>query len=417
MLQPQLANKRIVLGLTGGIACYKLAEFIRRAREEGTVIDVVMTQAATRFMTPMTMQALSDRPVWLDLWDDRASNSMAHINLTRGADAVLIAPATADFIGKLVHGLADDLLSTLCMARGSCPLLVAPAMNREMWQHPATQRNIAQLQHDGAALLGPATGDQACGEYGGGRMLEPEELLEELIAYFQPKHLAGKHVVLTAGPTSEAIDPVRVLTNRSSGKMGYALARAAREAGAQVTLISGPTALPAPYGVRRIDVSTALEMHAAVMGHVQDADAFIAVAAVADWRIANVSAQKLKKTSSGQSPRLDFVANPDILADVAALEDPPFCVGFAAETENLLDHAQDKRRRKNVPLLVGNLVQNAMERDTTELVLITAQGHDHLPAQPKRDAARTLISHIARHMGVFALPPNPLPDDPDAPTY
>src|SRR5690606_13123998 len=234
----ELAQKRIVLGLTGGIACYKIAEFVRRDQDLGALIDVVMTEAATHFITPVTMQALSGRPVYLDAWDSRVPNNMAHINLTRGADAIFIAPASTDFIAKLAHGLADDLLSTLCVAKGNCPLLVAPAMNREMWLHPATQRNVAQIKADGVAILGPAEGDQACGEVGSGRMLEPNELLAELVAFFQPKVLAGKRVLITAGPTSEKIDPVRVITNRSSGKMGYAVAQAAREAGAQVTLIS-----------------------------------------------------------------------------------------------------------------------------------------------------------------------------------
>lgn len=394
----ELAQKRIVLGLTGGIACYKIAEFVRRAQDLGAVIDVVMTEAATHFITPVTMQALSGRPVFLDAWDNRVPNNMAHINLTRGADAIFIAPASTDFIAKLAHGLADDLLSTLCVAKGNCPLLVAPAMNREMWLHPATQRNVAQIKDDGVAILGPAEGDQACGEVGSGRMLEPNELLAELVAFFQPKVLAGKRVLITAGPTSEKIDPVRVITNRSSGKMGYAIAQAAREAGAQVTLISGATALPAPYGVLRLNAESALDMHAAVMAEASGADIFISVAAVADWRVVNASDNKLKKTASGQAPELEFAQNPDILADVAKLPSGPWCVGFAAETENLLEYAEAKRKRKGVPLLVGNLAQQAMNAESTELVLFDETGHKTLPAQPKINAARQLIKAIAQRM-------------------
>jgi phosphopantothenoylcysteine decarboxylase/phosphopantothenate--cysteine ligase len=395
---PELDRKRIVIGMTGGIACYKIAELVRRLTEQGATVDVVMTEAATHFITPVTMQALSGRPVFVDAWDARMSNNMAHIDLTRGADAVLIAPASADFMAKLAHGLADDLLSTLCLAR-ACPLLVAPAMNREMWANPATQRNVMQLSADGIAILGPGSGSQACGEVGDGRMLEPHQLLAEIIGFFQPKVLAGKHVLLTAGPTSEPIDPVRVLSNRSSGKTGYALARAAQEAGARVTLISGPTALPAPYGVTVLPVMTARQMHAAVMAEAADADIFIAVAAVADWRVKNASTQKIKKTGDGAgAPQLEFEANPDILADVARMADGPWCVGFAAETENLAQHAEDKRRRKNIPLLVGNLAQNVMDADATDLVLFDDQGMHPLPSAPKLDAARRLISEIAARL-------------------
>lgn len=391
-----LIDKRIVLGMTGGIACYKIAELVRRLTEQGATVDVVMTEAATHFITPVTMQALSGRPVFVDAWDARVSNNMAHIDLTRGADLVLIAPASADFMAKLAHGEASDLLSTLCLAR-ACPLLAAPAMNREMWANPATQRNVAQLRADGIALLGPDSGNQACGEVGDGRMLEAHQLLAEVIAFFQPKLLAGKHVLMTAGPTSEPIDPVRVLSNRSSGKTGYALARAAQEAGARVTLVSGPTALPAPYGVTVVPVTTARQMHAAVMAEAAGADVFIAVAAVADWYVKNASAQKLKKTGSG-APQLEFEANPDILADVARLPEGPWCVGFAAETENLAQHAEDKRRRKSIPLLVGNLAQQAMDADVTELTLFDAQGTHPLPAASKLDAARRLIAEIAARL-------------------
>lgn len=394
----ELANKRIVLGLTGGIACYKVAEFVRRALEQGAVIDVVMTQAATQFITPVTMQALSGRPVYLDPWDARVPNNMAHINLSRGADAILIAPASTDFMAKLAHGLADDLLSTLCVARGECPLLVAPAMNREMWLNPATQRNVAQLRQDGVQLLGPAQGDQACGETGDGRMIEPDQILAELIAFFQPNTLAGQRVLITAGPTSERIDPVRVITNRSSGKTGFAIARAAREAGAQVTLVSGPTPLPTPYGVTRINIESARQMHEAVMQHAAASDVFISVAAVADWHVVNSSEHKLKKTAQNAAPQLEFAPNPDILAEVAAMQDGPWCVGFAAETENLLEHAEAKRRRKGVPLLVGNLAQQVMDADITEMVLFEDRGQTSLSPQPKLQAARALVAAIAQRL-------------------
>lgn len=390
-----LAQKRIIVGLTGGIACYKTAELVRRIIERGAIVDVVMTEAATHFITPVTLQALSGRPVFLDTWDARIPNNMAHIDLSRGADAILIAPASTDFIAKLAQGLANDLLSTLCVARGACPLLIAPAMNREMWQHPATARNVRQIQADGAQILGPGVGDQACGEVGSGRMLEPNELLAELIASFQPKVLAQRRVVITAGPTIEKIDPIRVISNRSSGKTGYAIAQAAREAGAQVTLISGPTALPAPYGVARIDVESARDMRSAVMHAIADTDLFIAVAAVADWHVANATDSKIKKTGAAGAPSLEFATNPDILAEVAALPHGPWCVGFAAETENLHEYAQAKRRRKAVPLLVGNLAQHAMNADITELVLFDDQGSHPLPVLPKIEAARQLIQAIA----------------------
>ncbi|WP_322999808.1 bifunctional phosphopantothenoylcysteine decarboxylase/phosphopantothenate--cysteine ligase CoaBC [Castellaniella sp.] len=395
---PDLSGKRIILGLTGGIACYKSAELLRRLQDEGATVDVVMTEAATGFITPATMQALSGRPVWIDQWDSRMDNRMAHINLTRGADAVLIVPASTDFLAKLAHGLADDLLATLCVARGAVPLLAAPAMNHEMWTHPATQRNAAQLRADGVTLIGPAEGSQACGESGSGRMMEPDQILRAVIAFFQPKILAGRRVLLTAGPTSEIIDPVRVLTNRSSGRMGYALARAAAEAGAQVTLISGPTALPCPDGVTRIDVVQARDMHAAALAHAAGAHLFIAVAAVADWGIANPSTLKLKKQAGNQPPALDFVQNPDILADVAALPDGPWCVGFAAETDHLHEHAQAKRQRKNIPVIVGNLAQLAMDASDTELIIFDGDGAHPLPRQAKLQAARQLLAWIAQRM-------------------
>ncbi|ARP90267.1 phosphopantothenate synthase [Bordetella genomosp. 9] len=395
---PDLARKRIVLGMSGGVACYKIAELVRRLTEQGAIVDVVMTEAATHFITPVTMQALSGRPVFVSQWDARIANNMPHIDLTRGADAVVVAPASADFMAKLAHGMADDLLSTLCLAR-ACPLLIVPAMNREMWANPATQRNAGQLRDDGVEILGPASGDQACGEMGDGRMLEPHDILADIISFFQPKVLAGRHVLLTAGPTVEPIDPVRVISNRSSGKTGYAIARAAREAGARVTLVTGPTALPVPRGVDAFPVQTAQQMRDAVMAQASRADIFIAVAAVADWRVTNASQQKMKKDDSGNgAPRLEFAPNPDILAEVAALEDGPWCVGFAAETEDLARHAEAKRRRKGIPLLVGNLAHKVMDADGTELVLFDDEGMHPLPAADKLQAARRLIAEVASRL-------------------
>jgi len=388
-----LQGKRIVLGLSGGIACYKSAELVRRMIDLGATVDVVMTDAATHFITAVTMQALSGRPVFLDAWDARIPNNMPHIDLTRGADAILIAPASADFMAKLVQGRADDLLSTLCLAR-ACPLLVAPAMNREMWAAAPTQRNVEQLKTDGVKILGPGNGDQACGETGDGRMLEPAQLLAEMVGFFQPKLLSGKRVMITAGPTVEPIDPVRVISNRSSGKTGYALARAAWEAGAEVTLISGPTALSAPYGVTRFDVQTAQQMHDAVLSRASDQDIFISVAAVADWRVEHVATDKLKK-NAGQPPVLSFVANPDILATVARLPKAPWCVGFAAETERLSEFAHEKRLRKGIPMLIGNLAQHVMDADHTTVSIFDINGEHPIPSSGKQDIARQLIHAIS----------------------
>jgi phosphopantothenoylcysteine decarboxylase/phosphopantothenate--cysteine ligase len=397
----ELAGRRIVLGLSGGIACYKAAELTRALVKEGATVQVVMTEAAEQFITAVTLQALSNRSVYTSQWDAREANNMAHINLTRDADAVLVAPASADFIAKLLHGRADDLLSLLCLARPieRCPLLVAPAMNREMWAHPATQRNFAQLAADGATVLGPASGDQACGEIGDGRMLEPDELLAEVIAFFQPKVLAGRRVLVTAGPTFEPIDPVRGLTNRSSGKMGFAIARAAAEAGADVTVVAGPVALETPRRVRRIDVTTAVEMHQAVMAEVAACDVFVATAAVADWRVAAVAKDKIKKVEGGGTPTFGVVENPDILAAVAALAQPPYCVGFAAESGDLLANASAKRRRKNVPLIVANLGPATFGRDDNALTLIDANGARELPRATKLALARRLVAEIATRIG------------------
>jgi phosphopantothenoylcysteine decarboxylase / phosphopantothenate---cysteine ligase len=405
----ELAGKHIVLGLSGGIACYKAAELTRSLVKAGATVQVVMTDAAEHFITAVTLQALSGRPVFTHQWDSRPAadiaNNMAHINLTRQADAVLVAPASADFMAKLLHGRADDLLSLMCLARplATCPLLLAPAMNREMWAHPATQRNAVQLRADGTTLFGPDSGDQACGEVGDGRMLEPEELLQDVIAFFQPKSLLGKRVLITAGPTFEPIDPVRGLTNLSSGKMGFALARAAAEAGADVSLVAGVVHLPTPRGVRRIDVRTAQQMFEAVMPLAQHNDLFVATAAVADWRPAALSTEKIKKDKNKPTPMLDFVENQDILASVARLAQPPYCVGFAAESHDLLRHAREKLERKGVPLIVANLGPATFGQDDNTLTLVDAQGHRELPRADKLSLARQLVSEIAFRMNKSGL--------------
>lgn len=390
----ELQGKRIVLGVTGGIAAYKAAELLRLLIKQGGDVQVAMTDGATHFVTPTTFQALSGKSVFTDQWDARMPNGMAHIDLSRRADLILIAPASADFLARVVHGMADDLLATMVLAR-DCPLLIAPAMNRQMWENPATQRNITQLQADGVGVLGPASGEQACGEVGVGRMLEPEEILEEVIAFFSPKVLAGKRVLITAGPTFEAIDPVRGITNLSSGRMGYAVARAARQAGAVVTLVSGPVAFGSPQGVERINVRSALDMHAAVMAHVATMDIFIGVAAVADYRVANAAEHKLKKDMGGIPP-IELIENPDILAEVAARIDAPFCVGFAAESRNLEAYAQAKRRKKKISLIAGNLIQDGFGGDDNRLVLFDDAGVHPLPAAPKSVLARQLVEHIAK---------------------
>ena len=401
-----LSEKHIVLGLSGGIACYKAAELCRALVKAGATVQVVMTEAATQFMTPVTMQALSNRPVYVSQWDARAPNNMAHINLGREADAILVAPASADFMAKLLHGRADDLLSLMCLARplDKVPLLLAPAMNREMWAHPATQRNVAQLRADGTHVLEVGQGDQACGEVGDGRMLEPEEILEDLIAHFQPKVLHGRSVLVSAGPTYEPIDPVRGITNLSSGKMGFAIARAAREAGAQVTLVAGPVSLATPRGVQRVNVRSAREMQEAVMAAVPSAQVFVATAAVADWRPDQAADQKIKKDGSGQTPTLRFTENPDILAGVAQSERAQsgalFCVGFAAESHDLLNHAKAKRERKGVPLLVGNIGPATFGQDDNALLLVDAQGAKELPHASKLELARLLVQDIARRLAV-----------------
>ncbi|OFZ66295.1 MAG: phosphopantothenate synthase [Betaproteobacteria bacterium RBG_16_56_24] len=420
----QASQKRIVpvnhliLGITGGIAAYKAAELLRLLIKQGVEVQVVMTEAACHFITPTTMQALSGRPVFTGQWDASAPNGMAHINLSRAADAIVIAPASADFIAKLANGLADDLLSALCLAR-NCPLIIAPAMNREMWMNVATQRNIARLIADGVQMLGPGSGVQACGEEGMGRMLEAAQLARDIAIFLQadkplnegspslapprgergqvqslPKKLSGKNILITAGPTYEAIDAVRGITNRSSGKMGYAIAQAALEQGANVVLVSGPTALAKPQGAQCVDVQSAAQMFDAVKQHVAGCAIFIGVAAVADYRVAQPSAQKIKK--SADELTLKLAPNPDILAYVANLPKPPFCVGFAAESENLAEHAEQKRRAKKLPLMVGNLAQQAIGSDDNELVLFDDSGSKTLPRAGKLTLARQLMSYIAQ---------------------
>ena len=400
-MQQELVGKHIVLGLTGGIACYKAAELCRLLVKAGATVQVVMTEAAEQFITPVTMQALSGRPVYGSQWDAREPNNMPHINLGREADAILLAPASADFIARLVQGRSDELLSLLCLARPAerVPLLIAPAMNREMWVHPATQRNLRQVDADGARVLGVGNGWQACGETGDGRMLEAQQLLEEVISQFQPKVLAGQQVVVTAGPTFEALDPIRGITNHSSGKMGFSIARAARDAGAEVTLVAGPVHLPTPRGVRRVDVLSARDMLDATLQATQSASIFIATAAVADWRPASHSEQKIKKDGSGKPPVLEFVENDDILLTVAqgarAKAGQLFCVGFAAESENLEAHAKAKRERKGIPLLVGNIGPLTFGQDDNSLLLVDAHGVRELPRAPKLSLARDLVAEIA----------------------
>jgi phosphopantothenoylcysteine decarboxylase / phosphopantothenate---cysteine ligase len=388
-----LTGRKILLGLTGGIAAYKAAELVRLLVRDGADVRVAMTQAATRFITPTTLQALSGQPVWTDLWDARVSDAMGHIELSRDRDLIAVAPATADFIAKLANGLADDLLASLCLAR-RCPLLVAPAMNVEMWQNPATRRNVARLREEGVVLAGPAAGDQACGEVGLGRMLEPGEIAAEIEALLGPKALAGRRVLVTAGPTEEPVDPVRVLTNSSSGKMGYAVARAAREAGAEVTLVSGPVALATPPGVARIDVRTADEMFAAVKKAAPASDVFIAVAAVADYKVKNPSPRKIKK-ANGRAVSLELVENPDILAYVAGLKNAPYCVGFAAESEDVARNAAQKRVQKKIPLIAANLAQDALGADHNAIKLYDERGEHDLGRGPKLELARKLVAHIA----------------------
>jgi len=392
---------RIVLGVTGGIAAYKAAELTRLFVKADIAVDVVMTASATRFIAPITLQALSGRPVLTDLWASGADNGMGHINLTRGADAVVVAPASADFLAKVAQGHADDLLSTLASAR-DCPLFVAPAMNRQMWGNAATQRNVVRLQADGVTVLGPGSGDQACGETGAGRMWEPEQIFDAVLASRIPKVLAGKTVLVTAGPTFEAIDPVRGITNLSSGKMGFAIARAAQEAGADVTLVCGPVHLPTPRHVRRIDVASAQQMHDTVLPLAGLQHVFVATAAVADWRPASYAQRKIKKDGSRTAPALELAENPDILAAVARLPQRPYCVGFAAETDDLAVNAREKLKRKNVPLIVGNIGPATFGRDDNALLLVDADGERALPGADKLSLARELVREIAGRLEALA---------------
>lgn len=398
-----LLNKKIVLGISGGIAAYKAPELARQLMQEGASVQVVMTEAAQQFVTPVTMQALTGNPVYLSQWDSSIPNNMAHIELSRSADAILIAPASADLMAKLSLGLADDLLTTLCLAR-DCPLLLTPAMNKQMWEHAATQRSAQRLTVDGVTLLGPASGFQACGEVGMGRMLEPAEITEQVIAFFQKKSLAGKKVLITAGPTFEAIDPVRGITNHSSGKMGFAIARAAVEAGAQVHLVAGPCDLDTPLlatgQITRTNVVSAKEMHAATLS-AADSDVFFAVAAVADWGIAKPAKEKLKRQGN-QAPNLGFVANPDILLDIAKSVKTkdgrpyPYCVGFAAESNDLEKHADEKRKRKGIPMIVGNIGPDTFGSDLNQLIVIDASGSKKIAKAEKLQLARQLIQLVAK---------------------
>lgn len=398
--------KHILLGISGGIAAYKSAELVRLLRKQGLRVSVVMTDGAKEFITPLTLATLSGEPVYDSLWDNRSGtdSNIAHINLSREADAMLIAPCTANVMAKIAHGISDDLLTNLVLARdpAKCPLAIAPAMNVQMWGNPATQRNLAQIRADGIHIFGPANGEQACGEIGDGRMIEPTEILSLLPRLFTPQVLAGKRVLLTAGPTFEAIDPVRGITNHSSGKMGYALAQAAVNAGAHVTLISGKTALPAPFGVTRIDVQSADDMLAACQAQLDGQDIFIAVAAVADWKVAQVATQKIKKASTDDVPSLNFVQTPDILATIAAQPNAPFCVGFAAESENVIEYAQAKRLKKNIPLIIANQGPSTFGSEYNQASLISENGVQALQKMRKDDLAPLLIQAIAEQ---FALHP------------
>ena len=387
--------RRVLLGVTGGVAAYKAAELARLLIRNNVSVRVAMTEAGARFVGPATFQALTGQPVMTSLWDESVPNAMGHIALSREADAIVIAPASANFIAKLAQGLADDLLSTLCLAR-NCPLLVAPAMNREMWDNAATQRNIEQLRADGVAILGPATGEQACGETGLGRMLEPQALLEGILGAFVPRVLEGRKVLVTAGPTFEAIDTVRGITNRSSGKMGYAIAEAAAARGAEVILVSGPTALANPAGMRVVRVTSATQMWKAVQENLSDTDLFFSVAAVADYAPATVSSRKIKKSASAMTLALEPTI--DILGQVASMPHGPFCVGFAAESENLADYAQAKRARKKIPMIVANLVQSAVGADENEVTIYDDSGTHAMPKATKARVAAAVVDHAVRLM-------------------
>jgi phosphopantothenoylcysteine decarboxylase/phosphopantothenate--cysteine ligase len=394
MEQP-LAQRRVLLGVSGGIAAYKAADLVRRLRDAGAEVRVVMTESAARFVTPLTFQALSGNPVRHGLWDDAAEAAMGHIELARWADTLLIAPASADLMARLAHGLANDLLSTLCLA-STAPLVLAPAMNQQMWAHAAVQANLATLRQRGATVLGPAAGSQACGDIGLGRMLEPHEIVAELVAHRGQRLLAGLRVLVSAGPTYEDIDPVRFLGNRSSGRMGFAVAEAAAEQGAAVTLVAGPVHLPTPARVARVDVRSAREMHDAVLDAAKTSDIYIAAAAVGDFRPAEVAAHKIKKSGDG-GLMLALTQNPDILAEVAAGKPRPFVVGFAAETQNVEAYARVKLEKKKLDLIAANRVGGGVgfEAEDNSLTLIDANGSEHLDCAPKRELARALVARIA----------------------
>ncbi|KQT44049.1 MULTISPECIES: bifunctional phosphopantothenoylcysteine decarboxylase/phosphopantothenate--cysteine ligase CoaBC [unclassified Methylophilus] len=393
--QDYLQSRHILLGITGGIAAYKTAELIRLLIKQGHTVQVVMTEAATHFITPTTLQALSGNPVFIDSWDSRIANAMPHIELSRQADALLVAPASADFIAKLAHGFANDLLSTLCLAR-ECPLLVAPAMNRQMWENASTQRNIAQLLKDQVTVLGPDSGEQACGEVGQGRMLEPEILLEGLQTHFTPKLLAGKKILITAGATMEMLDPVRGITNISSGKMGYALAKVATQMGAEVTLVYGHATTARPQVSHASYAGTANEMYQSVMRQIVNQDVFIAVAAVADYSPLTPADQKIKK--SEDTLTIQLKKNKDILADVASLPNPPYCVGFAAETEHVLEHATQKRLAKKIPMIVANQARQALGSDHNSVTIIDETGEYPLDIADKTTIAANILTHLKHQL-------------------
>ena len=388
----ELNGKRILLGVTGGIAAYKAAELVRLLKKNGADVRVVMTDSGAQFVSPVTLQALSGNPVHTSMWDQSIPNGMPHIELSRDCDLILVAPATADFIAKLAAGRANDLLSTLCLAR-DCVLMIAPAMNRQMWENPSTQRNIKTLLADGVHLVGPDSGEQACGELGVGRMSEPSLIANEIVSWLQPKLLQNKNVIVTAGPTYEAIDAVRGITNASSGKMGYAVAQAAIDAGANVTLISGKTNLNPPTKARFISIISAQDMFDAVINEVDHSDIFISVAAVADFKVRNPSEHKIKK--SQQKLSIEFDETPDILKSVASRKNRPFCVGFAAESQNVEEYARKKRIEKGIPLIAANLVTEALNSDDNSLVLIDEHGTKTLASSSKLEQARQLMMHIS----------------------
>ena len=389
-------SKQILLGISGGIAAYKACELVRLFKKQGHSVTVAMSQAASEFVSPLTFQALSGNPVLIETHEgESGGNGMAHINLTRQADVFLIAPATANTLAKIAQGIADNLLTNLAAAR-TCPLVVAPAMNVEMWWNPANQRNIAQLQADGVTVFQPNVGEQACGEVGVGRMLEAAELAELLPDIWATKFLQGKKVLITTGATFEAIDPVRGITNISSGQMGMALARACRAAGAEVSLIYGQVQTALPIGLAHMEQAISAEaMYQAVMRQIAEQDVFISVAAVADYKVSNRSCQKLKKEAAGTPPIIELTENPDILASVAKLPKPPFCVGFAAETQHILEYARAKRLRKGVPLLVANDVSVAMGKPTNQIILLDDQQETVLPETDKAEAAQAIVQRLA----------------------